>query len=246
MKPFNQGETMLYQTDIYTSPIDISNIMSDISVKIHGAAMNAIPKNYAAKMHEKGYHPFSVFTVKTANGLIIRVSALCDEASIIPETLCKLKNIKVFGASELINIINFESAAPINADDAEKYINERSCILEFVTPAMVKTKGKPSANPDICGYFRSVINKYNTFEHDMISFDEFQEAFSNADIGSYYLESTKYNVSGVIFPGMIGSFKISFPLDKLQNTILRRIIAYATYSGLGGKTSQGMGGLVVR
>lgn len=181
---------MLYQTDIYTAPVDISDVMSGISVKIHGAAMNAIPKDYAAQMHEKGYHPFSVFTIDTGNGLLIRVSALCDEAKVIPEALCKLDSIKIFGANEPIRLVNFE-----NAD---------------------------------------------------LTFDEFKEAFDNADIAEYHLESTKYNVSGNIFPGMIGSCKLYFPKDKRRNTILRRIIAYASYSGVGGKTGQGMGGLVIR
>lgn len=237
---------MLYQTDIYTAPADISDVKSDISVKIHGAVMNAIPKDYAAKMHEKGYHPFSVFTVDTGSGLLIRVSILCDEAKVISDALCSLSSIKVFGASEPIKITRYEYAEPINAADAEKYINERSCTLEFVTPAMIKTKGKPSAAPDICGYFRSVVNKYNTFENDTIAFDEFQETFGNAGLGSYHLESTSYNVSGNIFPGMIGSCKLYFPKDKRQNILLRRMIAYATYSGVGGKTGQGMGGLVVQ
>ena len=237
---------MLYQTDIYTAPADISDVMSGISVKIHGAAMNAIPKDYAAQMHEKGYHPFSVFTIDTGSGLLIRVSALCDEAKVIPEALCKLDSIKIFGANEPVKLTGFESADPINAADAENYINERSCTLEFITPAMVKTKGRPSAAPDICGYFRSVINKYNTFEKASLTFDEIKEAFDNADIAEYHLESTKYNVSGNIFPGMIGSCKLHFPKDKRQNTILRRMIAYASYSGVGGKTGQGMGGLVVR
>ena len=237
---------MLYQTDIYTSATDISDVKSDISVKIHGAAMNAIPKDYAAQMHEKGYHPFSVFTIDTGSGLLIRVSALCDEAKVIPEALCKLDSIKIFGANEPVKLTGFESADPINAADAENYINKRSCTLEFITPAMVKTKGRPSAAPDICGYFRSVINKYNTFEKASLTFDEFKEAFDNADIAEYHLESTKYNVSGNIFPGMIGSCKLHFPKDKRQNAILRRMIAYASYSGVGGKTGQGMGGLVVR
>lgn len=237
---------MLYQTDIYTAPTDISDVKSDISVKIHGAAMNAIPKDYAEKMHEKGYHPFSVFTVDTGNGLLIRVSALCEEARVIPEALCKLDSITIFGARDPIKIISCEKADPINAFDAEKYINERSCTLEFVTPAMVKTKGRPSAAPDICGYFRSVVKKYNTFEDDTITSDEFKEAFDNSDLRSYHFESTAYNVSGNIFPGMLGSCKLYFPKDKRQNMLLRRMIAYATYSGVGGKTGQGMGGFVVR
>lgn len=236
---------MLYQADIYTSAADISDVKSDISVKIHGAAMKAIPTEYAEKMHEKGYHPFSVFTVDTGSGLLIRASALTDEASIIPDKLCELKNIKIYGAKEPISITGFKKAKPICALGAEKYIDEKSCMLNFITPAMIKSKGRTTAAPDICSYFQSVVNKYNTFENAPISFDEFKEAFYNSFLDSYELKSTKYNVSGNVFPGMTGICKIIFPIDKRQNLILRRMIAYATYSGIGGKTGQGMGGLVI-
>ena len=236
---------MLYQTDIYTSAADISDVKSDISVKIHGAAMNAIPKEYAAEMHKKGYHPFSVFTVDTGSGLLIRVSALTDEARVIPETLSSLKSIRVYGAKEPIRIKGCESADPISASEGERFIDEKRCTLKIVTPAMIKTKGRPSASPDICGYFQSVVNKYNTFENEDISFEEFREAFENAFYGDFHLESTEYNVSGNIFPGTVGSCRLIFPKDKRQNTVLRRMLAYASYSGIGGKTGQGMGGVVI-
>lgn len=121
---------MLYQTDIYTSAADISDVKSDISVKIHGSAMNAIPKEYAAEMHKKGYHPFSVFTVDTGSGLLIRVSALTDEARVIPETLSSLKSIRVYGAKEPIRIKGCESADPISASDGERFIDEKAARLK--------------------------------------------------------------------------------------------------------------------
>lgn len=122
---------------------------------------------------------------------------------------------------------------------------KKSCTLNFITPAMIKSKGRATAVPDICSYFQSVVNKYNTFENAPISFDEFKEAFYNSFLDSYELKSTKYNVSENVFPGMTGICKIIFPIDKRQNLILRRMIVYATYSGIGGKTGQGMGGLVI-
>lgn len=236
---------MLYQTDIYTAPADISAVKSDMSVKIHGAAMKAIPTEYAEKMHEKCYHPFSIFTVPTEDGFIIRVSALCDEAKVIPEALCGLDSLRIFGAKKPLEIKGFESAEPISADSAENYIGENGCTLTFITPAMIKTGGRPSAKPDICSFFRSALNKYNTFENRNIDFDDFSAAFENVRFGKYRLESSLYNVSGNRFPGMTGFCELFFPQDVGQNLLLRRIIAYASYSGIGGKTGLGMGGLLV-
>lgn len=96
--------------------------------------MNAIPKDYAAKMHEKGYHPFSVFTVEAGDGLLIRVSALCDEAKIISDALCRLESIKIFGAEKPIKLIGAENAPPINTADAEKYIDEKNARWNSLHP----------------------------------------------------------------------------------------------------------------
>ena len=76
--------------------------------------------------------------------------------------------------------------------------------------------------------------------------DEFKEAFSCAVFEEYRLESVKYNVSGNIISGMTGYCRILFPKDEEQNILLRKVIAYASYSGIGGKTSMGMGGIIVQ
>ncbi len=236
---------MLYQTDIYTAGADSSELFSELSVKIHGAVMKAIPAEYATRMHEKTYHPFSVFSVKNDNSFIIRVSALTDEASVIPDTLCKLDSLVIYGMKNPLEIVGFDRAEPISADNAEEYIGKRGCRITFVTPAMIKTAGKPSAKPDICSFFLSVVKRYNMFENAEISFGAFKDAFDNIRFGNYQLNSSSYNVSGHIFPGMTGYCELFFPKDNGQNTLLRRIIAYASYSGIGGKTGQGMGGITV-
>lgn len=236
---------MLYQTDIYTAAANTDNVYSDIAVKIHGAAMKAIPKEYSVKMHEKAYHPFSIFTVPLEEGFIIRISALCDEAKIIPDLLAAKQSIVVYGMSEPLKLIEYEESEPIHAQDAKDYLSEKGCRITFLTPAGIKTNGKFSAPPDLPAYFYSTICKYNAFENDEILFDDFKEAFSKASIGEYRLESVKYNVSGHILPGMTGYFDIRFPENIRQNIMLRKVIAYASYSGIGGKTSMGMGGIIV-
>lgn len=236
---------MLYQTDIYTAAANTGNVFSDIAVKIHGAAMKAIPKEYAARMHEQVYHPFSIFTVPVEDRFVIRVSALCDEARMIPDMLSTKKSIDIYGMSEPLEFTEVSGSEPISARDAGNYISEKGCRITFVTPAGIKTNGKFSAPPDLPAYFYSTICKYNAFETDSISFDDFKEAFSKSSIGEYCLESVKYNVSGHILPGMTGFFDIRFPENIRYNSILRKVIAYASYSGTGGKTSMGMGGIIV-
>lgn len=237
---------MIYQADIYTDIADVSEVYSEMAVKIHGAVMKAVPKEYSAKMHISGYHPFSVFTVPSENGFIIRVSALCDEARIIPEAIALKNQIRIYGMKQPLKIVGYDVAEPVNAEQAYTYINEKGCDLIFITPAVIKTKGRFSAVPDISAYFYSTICKYNEFENDKISYDEFKEAFSEVFFESFHLDSVKYNVSGNLIPGITGNCRILFPKEKRKNVLLRKVIAYASYSGIGGKTGMGMGGIIVQ
>ena len=236
---------MLYQTDIYTSAANVSEIYSELAVKIHGAAMKAVPTEYAEKMHEKTYHPFSIFTVPYEGGFIIRASALCDEAKCITDSLAGKNTFRIYGLNEALAVTGTDPASPLDAKTVGEHLKGRGCRITFVTPAMIKTCGKPSAKPDIPAYFKSVINKYNAFENADISYDDFIAAFNNAIIDNYELRSVKYNVTGHIFPGMMGFCDIIFPKDSGQAALLKQVIAYGTYSGVGGKTAMGMGGITV-
>lgn len=76
-----------------------------------------------------------------------------------------------------------------------------------------------------------------------IDFQLFSDAFDSCRMTSYSLESASYNVSGHIFPGMTGYFDIDLPSDAVQAELLRTILAYSEYCGVGGKTGMGMGGV---
>jgi CRISPR-associated endoribonuclease Cas6 len=236
---------MLNQTDIFTSDGDISDIKSDITVKIHGAVMALVKAEYAEKLHKQEYHPFSIFTLPRQGGYLIRVSTLNDEAEQITSVLCKEKKLIIFGMSEPLEIVGYDKSTPISAETAGKYISQNICRLNFVTPAVIKSGGKPCCKPDIVKYFYSVVLKYNAFEGEQLSFSDFQTAFDSAEFSSYSLQSVSYNVSGNTYSGMTGFCDIRLPKNLEQANLLKKMFAYATYSGVGAKTGLGMGGFVI-
>lgn len=236
---------MLNRMDLYAYFGSSDMLLSEPAVKIHGAMMKAIPTQYASKLHLNGYHPYSVYVIPYGSGFIIRISTLNDEAAEIIQCMGKLEKITLFGTDEPMLITDRKPHDPIKKEALTNELSGQKCRIEFVTPAMIKTGGKPSAFPDIPSYFLSVIRKYNTFEGEELSHDSFVEAWKNASLDEYELKSVKYNVSGHIFPGMVGYCDITFPKNKSQADLLKRVIAYSTYSGVGGKTGMGMGGIVI-
>lgn len=239
---------MLYQTDFYLAPFDSSVLHSDIAVKIHGAAMREIPSGLAQQLHAQAYHPFSVFASETPDGYIVRVSALNDAAAAIPEMLGRRAALTVFGCNgnRPVPVLHRSAAPAVGAETLMQRIPPRGCRIDFVTPAVIKTGGRPSAKPELVSYFYSVTQKYNLFEQQEIAFADVQAAFQSVQFGDYQLRSTRHNISGQIFPGMVGFCELLFPADAAVNRLLRLLIAYASYSGIGAKTGQGMGGITVQ
>lgn len=237
---------MLNRIDLYSYFGSSQRLKSEPAVKIQGAMMKSIPSEYAEKLHISGYHPYSVYVIPYGSGYIIRVSVMNEDAMEIIRGMSSLNEIKLYGTGEAILITDRKPYEPLPAEKLGSELTGRGCRIEFLTPAMIKTGGRPCAKPDVPAYFYSVIQKYNAFENAAVSYEAFLEAFSASVMEDYELKSAKYNVSGHIFPGMVGYCDIIFPRDSEQSSLLKRIFSYAEYSGVGGKTGMGMGAFGVQ
>lgn len=236
---------MLNKVDLYSYFSSSDMIFSELAVKIQGAIMKTISTEYAEKLHISGYHPYSVYVFPYGSGFVIRVSSLNNEAEEIIRRIYRLSEIRIYGADEPMIITDKKPYAPVSAENLGNEFSGKGCRIEFVTPAMIKTGGRPTARPDIAAYFYSVIQKYNEFENACLNYNEFFEAWNSSDMTDYEFKSSKYNVSGHLFPGMTGFCDIVFPKNEKQKNLLSRVISYAAFCGVGGKTGMGMGGINV-
>jgi CRISPR-associated endoribonuclease Cas6 len=239
---------MLYQIDLSLAPFDDSELYSDLAVKIHGAAMKRIPPKTARELHTQQYHPFSVFAVHAPQGYIIRASALNDAAKPVTDALARCKALLIYGCNDdrPVPVIGLSAAPALSAGVMGGLVSEKGCRIDFVTPAVIKTNGLHSAKPELCSYFYSVMLKYNAFEHGSLEFGDVQAAFAAVQFGAYQLSSTQHCISGHMIPGMTGFCELLFPADEKKNRLLRLLLAYASYCGIGAKTGQGMGGILVK
>lgn len=234
---------MIYQTDFITESADLSGIDSDIGVKLHGAAMGLVESKYAELFHTKDYHPFSIFTVRADDRIIIRVSALNDEARCVIDGFRSVSELTIYGLDKPLRITEHNTAPPTKADTAGELIKCSDCRMVFATPAMFKSGGKVCFFPELARYFYSAVCKYNKFENAELSFEEFRSAFSEGDIMDYELRSGDYNVSGIRIRGMTGFVDYRFPKNRAG--LVKRVLAYTSYCGAGGKTGMGMGGFLI-
>jgi len=105
-----------------------------------------------------------------------------------------------------------------------------------------KTNGVYTNPPDLCKYFTTVATKLHSYENISVGRGEIESLFANIKISKYIYESKSYMIGGKTIPAMTGSFDISLSGEAEK---LKLMLGYATYSGIGAKTSLGMGGFLV-
>ena len=236
---------MLNQLDIYLKNSDISELYSDLGVKLHGFIMSVIDIKYAELLHRQEPRPFSLFVYDSGSGFICRVSTLNDEASQILGVLEAQDKITVYAGKKpiLLEVENMARPAPVNAAEIPGILTGDSYTLDIVTPATRKTSGKYTNPPDLSKYFTSVANKLKAYENIEMECGELNTLFAGIKILRYNYESCDFWLSSQKIPAMKGSLDVSL---RRGSEMIKLLLGYATYSGIGAKTTLGMGGFLVR
>lgn len=237
---------MLYQKNFYTGTMDYSEMLSDVSVKLHGIVMHEIDEKLAAKYHEQGHHPFSVFAVPADDKLIIRVSALNEEALDVLEVFSRKNRFEIYGMNIPLVITDESETVSVSADDISSFAGCQRCRINFVTPATYKERnGKQQCRPELEKYFFSVIKKFNAYENTDISYEEFTAALKECEYQNFSFQTYKYNITSLKIRGLTGQCDMKLPADHKQQELLLKVFQYASFCGAGGKTTMGMGGFTV-
>jgi len=85
----------------------------------------------------------------------------------------------------------------------------------------------------------------NNAKHNLFT-DELEAFFADITITRYIYESKNFFLGGKTIPAMTGSCDIIINSNGEQLKKIKLLLGYATYSGIGAKTSLGMGGFLVR
>lgn len=235
---------MLKQHDFVFGSMGIENVHSEIAVKIQGMLMHIIPQEIAMQMHENKYHPYAIYCVPQDNGqkILTRVSSLDALGDIFIEAVSKLNYVYIQGMGK-VKIIGRGETFTSDLSSIVRSLNGRRFRLAFITPSVFKIKGNETSFPDVTMHFLSVIRKMNEFECVNIDFDLFRKSYYRCKINDWRFYSHTYNVSGIMVPGMTGYVDVVLPNDPAQQ-LLKKVFAYASFSGTGGRTGMGMGGFV--
>lgn len=233
---------MLKQYDFAFRCTNLSELQSDPGVKLQGQLMHEIPTETAQEMHEKTYHPYSLYCVKTnENTVVTRISALTEEGDVLLTAAQKMKTVNLAGVGQG-EILRRGEIQTFDVQKIAESLTGKKFRMLFLTPSSFKSGGRETGMPDISMHFVSVLRKMRQFEQKDVNLQAFREMLYQCRFSEWNLTQEKFRFRERNISGMTGYVDIELPPHTETAQQIKEIFVYASFCGTGGKTGMGMGG----
>lgn len=223
---------------------------------LHGALMERLPGDLAARLHEQDMRPYSQSVVWDREGGFARwrigvVAEAAGEAvaSVLREeksVFLRQKGYEVeLGDLRLLSERSFEEIADtfFLAEAAPKGVE-----LTFCTPTAFKREGRYVMLPEFFLICQSLLLRWNRFAGEVqLHEDELTEKLAAAcGLSQYALRSAPFSVEGHTIRGFRGDLRVRFFGTDGVRRLLGMLFAFAPFVGVGIKTALGMGAVETR
>ena len=238
--------------------IDIDNKNNNKSNQ--NKLFNSIIKNYATPNYidflgENKLKPYTHYISRREDKVFWIINTLNKEAreniilpimKSIPNKIFDEKNeIDIFIKDKSLEMITYENLISRNylVKEQSNYIT-----INFNSPTSFSSNGNYKILPEIDLIYKSIIQKYNTFSNDYEINDEDVLNFiiENTNIMDYNLKSVRFSMNNFRVPSFIGNIRIKIKGTEASKNLIHLLLDFETYSGIGMKTSLGMGGIDIK
>lgn len=220
----------------------------------HGALMEIISPEYSDALHESKLHPFSQYIEKNDQGLFWNIS--CTNNDAITQIISKLMSLDGITISRLNLDLTFTDkqytetsyenlTSMFYSENCSQYID-----LRFNTPTSFKSEGSYMIFPQISNIYKSLMKKHDSAmaesSNPLFDYDTLGELCNNTRITKYNLRSCGYPLEGIIIPSFWGSLSLKISASQSLVNFAHMLFKFGEYSGVGIKTSLGMGAISIQ
>lgn len=229
--------------------LDSSQISYQQSSNLQGVLMEQIDTDYAQELHQYSLNPYSQYVVKEKDKIVWYICTVNEEAYeniILP--LEELKQITIRRKEITTNVVG-RSIEILEESELMKQFYEESCDrylnLQFCTPTAFKRDGKYVDYPDLRLVYGSLMRKYSAASEELDMYDEetLEELVRNSEIIRYRLQTMPFPLEKVQINGFVGNVCIKIKGTETLANYIRLLCRFGEYSGVGIKTSMGMGAM---
>lgn len=260
---------MPYTTELKLLSLDDNPLPVTLSYNSYALFLNILrnssPK-FAAELHEMdGPKPFTTATIfsgyhrktgsisGTPGRLSLRLTFLSDEvfAQFLKSALEWSDRQLQLGSAhfkvEQVHLVDVNKPQKKFCSYEELLttaVAEHSISLQFLSPAVFRSEGKRNVLfPEPQLVFGSLLNRWNAFSSIKLSADLLQCFNSQILLARYKLETGMLNFGNYQEAGFTGqcSFILGDKLLEQQMKAINALAEFAFYSGVGAKTTMGMG-----
>lgn len=120
--------------------------------------------------------------------------------------------------------------------------------IQVITPTAFKSQGRYQYLPDLRLFFQSLMRQYNHwFEgQDHIDVELLDEICKRTQITGYRLHTERYEIHNAFLMGFCGNLVVQCRGTQTLKNYVQMLLIFAEFSGVGAKTSLGMGGIRLR
>ena len=215
---------------------------------LHGAFMKLWQSKTVEYLHESHMHPFAQYVEPRFDGRAVwhvhLFGEIFREAEEVLSCLTELHLTK--RACVAIRNAQVDNISEIAFMEKVRQSTHRECTIQFITPCTHKSQGEYLKFPSLPLMFRSLHLRATGIFPKLYESEDCSGAIAEATrVQRYSLETAPFYVKETGIVGFRGFIYLKLPgVEKLLRTA-NVLIELAKYTGIGAKTSIGMGGVDV-
>lgn len=225
------------------------------SYRLYSWLLEELPREIGEGLHEQGETPLSqyLYFERETGKTIWVVNLLSEETErVFSPVLDEVQQVALH--NEITLTLKKESCHTIAG--AAQFITQSRRLSEerkrteltFVTATAFKKEGRYEIFPSVRLLLQSLVNKWNvTYSAFPIDDADALEALERGlHIVDYQLRSVRYPLKTIKIPSFVGVVQIESRLSAPLEELWQMLLSFGVYSGVGVKTTLGMGGISYR
>ena len=217
----------------------------------HGIIMDMVDPEYADYLHENQLHPFSQSIILENDRCVWEVNALDDVASAqIVDRISQVDSVYSKHENETYRIVEKEIIEKDLDSMLTFGVGRRSAYLFFDSPTSFKRDNAYVTFPDIRSVFTSLLNQYRLLTGDeknpelLESICMHTHAFCQC-ASEYKIKGRRFMIKECRVPAFTGYMQIYMDGPQTLTNFTNMLLSLGEFSGVGIKTSLGMGKFAV-
>lgn len=212
---------------------------------LYGALMEHIPHHLGEQCHKNGFTPIRQYLQRDGSVFLWNITLFGQAISALEPVLKEGTVWRVRRENLSLRCVSVGCSPVLEAEDFFQ-MSHSQYSLQFHTATAFKQKKQYQNMPSSHLIFQNLSRKWNDAFPTARIEDQDGEGIEAIAQGVYYknfsLHQEKYVLKEQIISAFVGELEFGFRLSGFHLTLCQVLLEFAHYSGVGIKTSLGMGG----